>query len=68
MSPFASIVLLFQKKNGSWRFCANYRKLNDMTIKNIFPMSLVDEILDELGVGRDSILYKLGHDSWLPPN
>jgi hypothetical protein len=30
-------------------FCVDYRKLNDMTIKNGFPMPLVDEILDELG-------------------
>lgn len=37
-----------QKKNGSWRFCIDYRKLNDLTIKNRFPMSLVEEIIDEL--------------------
>lgn len=29
-------------------FCVDYRKLNEMAIKNIFPMPLVDEILDEL--------------------
>jgi hypothetical protein len=48
-SPFASLVPLVQKKDGTWCFCVNYRHLNSITIKNKFLMPLVDEILDELG-------------------
>ena len=45
-SPFASPVLLIQKKDGSWRFCVDYRRLNELTIKNRFPMPIMEEILE----------------------
>ena len=48
-SPWASPVVLQRKKDGTWRFCIDYRKLNEVTEKDNYPLPRIQEILDTLG-------------------
>ncbi|GFY01534.1 retrovirus-related Pol polyprotein from transposon 412 [Trichonephila clavipes] len=47
-SPWASPIVLLRKKDGSTRFCVDYRKLNDVTKKDSYPLPRIDDTLDTL--------------------
>ena len=47
-SPWASPIVLVQKKDGSVRFCVDYRKVNALTRKDAYPLPRVDDTLDTL--------------------
>jgi hypothetical protein len=45
-SPFSAPVVLAKKPDGTWRFCADFRKLNEITIKDRYPLPRIDEVFD----------------------
>ena len=53
-SPWSSPVVMVKKKNGSWRFCIDYRKLNTATHQDAYPLPRIDATLESL---TDSTLF-----------
>ena len=47
-SPWGSPVLLVEKKDGSLRMVVDYRGLNEVTIKNKYPLPMINDLFDRL--------------------
>ena len=47
-SPWSSPIVMVRKKDGSWRFCVNFRKLNAVTHRDTYPLPRIDATLDTL--------------------
>lgn len=67
-SHFSSSILLVLKNDGTWQFCVDYRVLNAIIIRDRFPISIVDELLDEIHGAKifSNLCFKY-HQIWVSP-
>ena len=66
-SPWASPVVLVPKKDGTTRFCVDYRRLNDKTVTDAYPMPRMDELLDRISAGKYLTTIDLCKGYWQIP-
>jgi len=64
---WSSSVVLAKEKDGSWRFCVNYRKLNSVTIQDAYPFRRIGGSLDALAESKYFSTFDLLSGYWQVP-
>ena len=63
-STWSSPVVMVQKKEGTLRFCIDYRELNKVTRKDTYSLPRVDDLLDQIGHSRYFTTLHLASGYW----
>ena len=63
-SPWASPITIVPKKDGSFRLCGDYRKLNNATIKDAYPLPRIQDIFDQLAGAKVFTTLDLKSGYW----
>ena len=66
-SPWASPPVLVRKRDGTVQFCIDYRKLNEVTVADQYPLPRIDDVLDALSKGRYFAVIDLKAGYWQIP-
>lgn len=66
-SPWASNVVMVKKKDGAWRYCIDWRRLNGLIKKDAFPLPRIDDSLDRLQGAERFTTFDISQAFWCVP-
>ena len=66
-SPWCNAVVLVRKKDGSLRFCIDFRKLNSLTVKDSHPLPHISEMLESLAGAAHYSTFDMNSEFWQVP-
>ena len=66
-SPWAAPVVVIPKPDKTYRFCVDYRRLNEVTVPDAFPMPRIDDLIDKVGKAKYLTKIDLSKGYWQVP-